>query len=26
VLYVDAPIGVSPASLIDFAKVKVTPR
>jgi hypothetical protein len=26
VLYVDAPTGVSPASLIDFAKVKVTPR
>jgi len=26
VLYVDVPTGVSPASLVDFAKVKVTPR
>jgi hypothetical protein len=26
VLYVDVPTGVNPASLVDFAKVKVTPR
>jgi hypothetical protein len=26
VLYVDVPTGVNPATLIDFAKVKVTPR
>jgi hypothetical protein len=26
VLYVDTPTGVSPSSLVDFAKVKVTPR
>jgi hypothetical protein len=26
VLYVDVPTAVSPSSLVDFAKVKVTPR
>jgi hypothetical protein len=26
VLYVDVPAAVSPSSLVDFAKVKVTPR